>query len=813
MGYVGAPLRRKEDAKLLRGEGRYAADVRLPGLLQAAIVRSPHAHARLLGVDASAALALPGVVAVLTAADLPADVQPIPLRLTSYPGLTDALQYPLARDRVRYVGDPVAVVVAEDRYRAEDGAEAVAVRYEPLPPLPSVAAALADGAPVLHERLGHNVACRFEQRVGDVEAALRAADLVIEERFATNRQAGIPLECRGLAAEYDPATERLTVWGAAKVPHFNRATLAKLLGLPESRLRLVENDVGGGFGARGEFYPEDYLIPYLAMRLGRPVGWVEDRREHLMAINHSRQQEFQVRVGVRRDGTILGLHARIDNDHGGYVRTHGATVPEIGSALLPGPYRIPNYLAEVRCVLTNKTPTGTYRGPGRYEGTFVRERLIDIIARRLDLDPAEVRRRNLITPAEMPYDVGTGGLAVHTVYDTGDYPALLDAALAAIDYAGFRRQQAAERANDRLARGALDGPRQGSMPRPGDESRLASPADAARPTRVLRGIGIGAYVEKSGLGPWEYACVEVMPDGRVLLYTGGSSVGQGLVTILAQVVADGLGVSPDQVDVVYGDTDRVRYGAGAFASRVTVVGGAAAHQAALAVREKALAVAAGLLEVAADDLEVVDGQVRARGAPSRAVPLAEVAQACLPASVPAGVEPGLRAERFFKTDHMTYPGGVHACTVAVDAETGQVRLERYAIAYDVGRAVNPLLVAGQLEGGLAQGVGGALLESLVYGDDGQLLSGTFLDYLLPTAQDVPTPALAILETTPTPLTPLGTKGAGEGGTTGAGGCIANAVADALAPLGVEITRLPLSPDAIRRLIDEASPSPAPGHDL
>jgi carbon-monoxide dehydrogenase large subunit/6-hydroxypseudooxynicotine dehydrogenase subunit gamma len=516
---------------------------------------------------------------------------------------------------------------------------------------------------------------------------------------------------------------------------------------------------------------------------------VEDRREHLLAINHSRQQEYSVRVALKADGTLLGLHARVDNDHGGYVRTHGATVPEIGCALLPGPYRIPNYLAEVRCVLTNKTPTGTYRGPGRYEGTFVRERLMDMIARRLGLDPAELRRRNLITAAEMPYNVGTGGLAVPTVYDSGDYPALLETALAAIDYAGFRRGQVAERQRGRW-----------------------------------RGAGIGAYVEKSGLGPWEFARVEVEPSGRVVLYSGGSSVGQGVVTILAQIVADGLGVSPEQVDVVYGDTDRVPYGAGAFASRVTVVGGAAALEAARKVRAKALTVAATLLEAAAEDLELREGVVRVKGAPGRALALAEVARACLAlppsSSLRAGPpeswggqggrsaespEPGLRAEHFFETNHMTYPGGVHACLVEVDPDTGQVRLEKYAIAYDIGKAINPLLVAGQLQGGLAQGIGGALLEDLAYGPDGQLLAGTFMDYLLPTSQDVPDPILAILETTPSPLTPLGVKGAGEGGCTGAGGCIANAVADALAPLGVEVRRLPLSPANVHGAVESASP--------
>jgi carbon-monoxide dehydrogenase large subunit/6-hydroxypseudooxynicotine dehydrogenase subunit gamma len=563
---------------------------------------------------------------------------------------------------------------------------------------------------------------------------------------------------------------RLTVWGAAKVPHFNRSVLARLLKLPESRIRMVEAEVGGGFGGRGEFYPEDYLIPYLALRLARPVAWVEDRREHLMALNHSRQQEYRVRVALTADGTILGLHARIDNDHGAYVRTHGAVVPELGAALLPGPYRIPHYLAEVRCVLTNKTPTGTYRGPGRYEGTFVRERLMDIIARRLRMDPADVRRRNLITVAEMPYDVGTVGLGVRTIYDSGDYRGLLETALSAIEYEQFRRTQPAEREKGRWL-----------------------------------GIGIGAFVEKTGFGPWEYAKVEVGPSGDVLLYTGGSSVGQGMVTVLSQIVADGLGVGPEAIDVVYGDTDRVPYGNGAFASRLTVVGGTAAYEAARRVRDKAIRAAARLLEVAPEDVELVDAVLRVRGVPTRVLSLGDVAQACLPGRPGVdAAEPGLHAEYVFTTDHMTYPGGVHACIVELDPETGAVTILKYAIAYDVGKAVNPVLVAGQLQGGLAQGVGGALLEEMVYSSEGQLLSGTLMDYLLPTSQEVPQAAVFIVETTPTPLNPLGIKGAGEGGCTGAGGCIANAVADALAPLGVDVHRLPLSPAEVRRLIQTAA---------
>jgi CO/xanthine dehydrogenase Mo-binding subunit len=766
--YIGASLRRTEDERLLRGRGCFAADVALPGLVQAAIVRSPHAHARIVRVDRRQALAAPGVVAVIAGDDLPDDQLPIPLRLTSGSGLSECLQSPLARDRVRYAGEPVAVVVATDRYLAEDAAALVDVSYEPLPVAASTEAALAPGAPRLHDRLADNVVCRFEQRVGDVDAAFAQADLLLDETFCLNRLTAAPLECRGLAAEYDAATGRLTLWGAAKVPHFNRGVLARLLGLEEDRVRLVELDVGGGFGARGEFYPEDFLIPFLAMRLGRPVGWVEDRREHLLAINHSRQQEQRVRVAVRSDGTILGLHARIDTDQGAYARTHGATVSELGSALLPGPYRVPNYLAEVRCVLTNKTPTGTYRGPGRYEGTFVRERLMDMIAQRLGLDPAEVRRRNFITAAEMPYDVGTVALGIPTRYDSGDYAQLLDTALAAIDYVGARRRQA-----------------------------------AARAERRWLGIGIGAFVEKTGLGPWEYARVAIEADGGVTLYTGGSSVGQGMATVLAQIVADGLGVEPGRVAVVYGDTDRVPRGNGAFASRLTVVGGNAAYGAARKTRDEVVRQAARLLEAAPEDLEVEDGAVRVRGAPARCTTLAAVARSA------DGNRP-IEAEDVFSVEHMTYSGGVHACVVEVDPATGAVRLLDYAIAYDVGRAVNPLLVDGQLQGGLAQGIGGALLEELVYGPEGQLQAGTFMDYLLPTSSDVPAAKVAILETTPSPLNPLGLKGAGEGGCTGAGGCIANAVADALAPFnpGVEVRRLPLSPAEVVRLVREAGGVPA-----
>ncbi|MFO7247004.1 MAG: xanthine dehydrogenase family protein molybdopterin-binding subunit, partial [Bacillota bacterium] len=503
MTSVGVPVRRAHDARLLRGRGCYAADVRLPGMLEAVIVRSPHAHARIVAVDPDPARSVPGVAAVLTAADLPPGLDPIPLRLGSRVSHRHGLQPVLARDRVRYVGEPVAVVVAADRYAAEDAAELVRVEYEPLPAVTSAAQALDVGAPVLHPDLGHNEAASFTQETGDVDAALRAAHRVVEARLSVARNSAVPLETRGLVARYDEAAGRLTVWGPTKVVHFNRDVLARLLGWPPERIRFIEPDVGGGFGARGEFYPEDFLVPYLAWRLGRPVAWIEDRREHLMAINHSRQQEYRIRAGVERDGRILALDVEILCDNGAYLRTHGVVVADLGSALLPGPYRIPNYRARVRVALTNKTPMGTYRGPGRYEGTFARERLIDIIARELSLDPAEVRRRNLLGPGDLPYDAGTVGLGVPTIYDSGDPPRLLEAVLKAVDYDGIRRRQAEQDAGAERAAGA--GQAAGKKDAAGKAGAVgAAQASGPAAAHVRLGVGLAAYVEKSGTGPWEY---------------------------------------------------------------------------------------------------------------------------------------------------------------------------------------------------------------------------------------------------------------------------------------------------------------------
>jgi len=735
-------------------------------MVHAAVLRSPHAHARLGAIRTKAALALPGVIAAVTADDL-GPVGLIPVRLGPRPSVVACLQPPLAREKVRYVGEPLALVIAESRYLAEDALDLIEVEYDALPVVADAWQALEDNAPVLHGAINGNVVDTIHARTGNAAGALASAAHRIRERFAVQRHTGVPLETRGLTAAYDPGTGVLHLWGVAKVPHFNRRVLADLLDHPEHLIHFVELEVGGGFGVRGEFYPEDLVVPWAAMRIGRPIQWIEDRREHLMATNHSRQQYHDIEIGFDRDGRILALADRFVTDMGAYIRTHGVVVPELTAALLPGPYRIPNYSCEARCVLTNKTPTGTYRGPGRFECTFVRERLMDIAAAKLGMDPLDLRRKNFITPAEMPYEVGGASLNQRTVYDCGDYGSALDEALRAVDYKAAREGQAEARRHGRLV-----------------------------------GIGVGCLVEKAGLGPWEYARVEIDATGRVVVYSGVAAVGQGIETTLAQVCADELGVAPETITVVHGDSAQVPFGVGGFASRGASVALPAAMEAARKVKAKALRIAAELLEASIDDLVLDEGAVHVRGLPARALPFRDLARAAIPG--PPGMEPGLYATHFYEAPKMTYPYGTHIAVVEVDADTGRVELLKYAIAYDVGRAINPMIVHGQLVGALAQGIGGALFEELVYDEQGQLLTSTFMDYLMPTAMEMPGVTVArILEETPTPLNPLGVKGVGEGGSSGCGGAIANAVADALAPLGISITSLPLSPDKLSALIRAA----------
>ena len=746
------------------------ADVQRPHTLHLAIVRSPHAHARVGSVDTATARRGPGVVAVVSFADLPELARPIPMRMNERGQMGRFLQHPLAHDKVRYAGEPVAAVLAADRYLAEDAVADVGVQYEPLPAVVDTRAAAAPGAPLLFEVEGTNTVASFAVACGDVERALQGADLVVRETFYVQRHAGVPLETRGALAEWDAGRAVLTMWGMTKVPHVNRRILAEHAGLPEHRVRFVSSDVGGAFGVRGELYPEDFLVALLAIRTGRPVRWIEDRREHLQAANHSREQHHDIAIGLRRDGTILAVHDRFWNDMGAYVRTHGATVPNNTAAYLPGPYRIAHYRAEATCVVTNKTPAGTYRAPGRFEATFVRERIVDVAARALGMDPADVRRRNLVPAEAMPYDLGTTTHGTSVVYDSGDFPRLFEWALDRVDYAALRREQ----------------------------------AQARRAGRHV-GIGLAYVVEKSGLGPWESARVLVDGSGAVVVHSGTPSVGQGVETVFAQVCADVLGVRYEDVTVRHGDTEALPDSVGAFGSRGTVMGGNAVQGAAERVRDKVLAVAARLLEAHPADLELRDGAVHVRGVADRALTLREIARAAgVGRALAAGTEPGLEALHYYEQGgKMTYGHGLHLAVVEVDTETGVPRLLRYVVAYDVGRAINPMLVEGQLVGGLAQGIGAALHEELAYDESGQLTAGTLMEYHLPAAADMPPLEIWVREEDPSPTNPLGVKGAGEDGIVAAGGAVANAVADALAPLGVQIRALPLRPARLRELIRAA----------
>jgi aerobic carbon-monoxide dehydrogenase large subunit len=752
--------RRKEDLRLLTGAARFVDDLDRPGMLHATILRSPHGHARITGIDAESARARSEVVAVVTAGDIP-EMPLIPMRMFKREGMERFLQPPLATGVVRYSGEPVAVVLAGSRYAAEDAAELIEVAYEPLDPVLDAEAAIEAGAPVLHESAGSNMAAEFAVDHGDAAAAFAEADHVVAATIRCQRHGAVPMETRGLLAEVDPASGVLTVWGASKIVHVNQGILATLLGWPRDRVRLVELDVGGGFGARGEFYPEDYLVPWCAVKTGRPVGWTEDREEHLRSCNHSREQTHHIELALTGDGRFLALRDRVVQNTGAYVRTHGTVVPGMTAGLLQGPYRFEAFECQVQHVVTNKTPAGTYRAPGRYEATLARERVIDMAARELGLDPLELRRRNLIQPDAMPYDTGAHTDGHPVIYDSGDYPLLVEKGTDAFDLAGLR------------------------------EWRERQAGD------VRRGVGVALFVEKSGIANWEYARVGLTREGAVAVHSGSASVGQGVETVLAQICADHFGCDYEAVLVRHGDTTEVPYGMGAFGSRATALGGSAVMRAAVALRERVLDLAADRLEARKEDLEVAGSSVGVRGAPGSRLSFAELAAMSEPLSaLPRGERPGLEEEAFFHAGDMSFPYGLHVAAVEADVRTGQVRIHRYGVAYDIGHAVNPMLVHGQIVGGVAQGIGGALYEEFAYDDAGQLISGSFMDYLVPTAGEAPEVDVLVTEDAPSPLTPLGVKGAGEGGTTAAGAAIANAVSDAL---GAEVERLPITPESVCRL--------------
>ena len=749
---LGRSLTRLEDRVLLTGSGRFADDINFPGQLHMRIVRSQHAHGVIVSIDAEAARAMPGVVAVWTGEDI-SDLPPIDFRDPAPTELQPYRQPALAQGRVRYVGEPVAAVFAEHAYIAEDAASLVVVEVEELPPLLSASDMPGEFAPglsteptILLSSYGEHVDTVF---AGNLD--------IIELDLFIGRHSGVPLETRGAVARYDRTRYVLELYGAAKVPHRTRDVLARILGRAPVSIHLKEGHTGGGFGIRGELYPEDVIVSVAALKFDRAVKWIEDRREHLMAANHSREQRHRVRAAVDRNGHVVALEDVFFHSQGAYIRTHGVRVPGLTSSMVPGPYRVPTYRSVAHFRLTNKTPAATYRAPGRFEGTFVRERLMDAIAAKLGIDRIEIRRRNLIGPEKMPFARAMRALGTDVVYDSGDYAALLDKALAR-----FQWDEATAECTRRRAAGEAVG------------------------------LGVSCFVEKTGLGPKDTVRVSIAPSGAVEVLTGGASLGQGFETTMAQICAETLGVDYAKITVIHGQTNLIPDGIGAHASRATVVTGSATHVAAETLRAKALDIAAELLQAPRDTLTIVDGNIkRADRETGPSMSLGEVAAKNGP--------DGLSAEGTYRTDHMTYPYGVHLAQLCVDRETGEVKIERFLVAYDVGRAVNPMMIEGQIVGGFAQGLGGALYEEFLYAETGAPLSVTFADYLMPTSCEVPRIDVLITEDAPSPLNPLGLKGAGEAGVTAVGATIASAIDDAIGAK-FAVTSLPVTPHALLELL-------------
>ena len=773
--YMGERVLRLEDRSLLTGRALFVDDVSLPGMLHVAFLRSDEAHGRLVGIDASAARQRPGVVAVFTAEDLGDYWRPGPLLVPPppVPGLVfhTATQVPLARDKVRHAGEPLAMVVAESRYLAEDALEDIIVDIEPLPAVSGMEAALAPDAPLVHEQFGTNLAAHVHQTKGDYAAARRSAARVIARRFHYDRGASAAIENRGVVASWDARAGELTVWDTTQAPIPIRNGLAALLSLSPSQVRVIAPFIGGGFGPKiMMFYPEEVLLPWAAMRLGRPLKWIEDRRENFYATTQERSQIHDAELAVAADGRILGVKDVFLHDTGAYD-PYGLTVPINSQCTLLGPYVVPNYDSEFTAVFTNRPIVTPVRGAGRQHGVFVMERLLDFAARELSIDRVEIRRRNYIQPEDFPYDHQILFQDFRPlVYDSGNYPAALEKAVEMIGYDAFLREE-----QPRLLR----------------EGR-----------RV--GVGVVSYIEGTGIGPYEGARVTVEPSGTVRVATGVGTQGQGHFTTFAQLVAEQLGVDVAAVRVSTGDTRDFTWGTGTFASRGAVVAGSACHAAALKVREKIVKLAAAHLGAPPDAIELAGGRAGVRGAADRSISLGDLAGLANPlrGAVTPGTEPGLEATAYFGPDRGNAASGVHAMIVEVDPETAAVVIRRYVVVHDCGTVINPMVVDAQVQGGVAHGIGNAMYEQLVFDDNGQLMNASFMDYLLPTALDVPTVELAHIET-PSPLNPLGTKGVGEAGAIPTGAAFAQAVEDALAGTGVEITEIPLAPDRLFHLLADA----------
>ena len=771
---VGSRIKRREDPRLIMGRGTYVDDIQLPRMTYAAILRSPYAHARIRSINVDKAKALPGVVAVMTGADLQGKNVPCGWTL---PDIKVAPHPALAVGKVRYTGDAVAVVVADERYIARDALDLIEVDFEPLPVVVDAEQAIQPGAPQLHDEVPNNTTFVWKVGGGDIDKAFREAEVVVKERIVNQRLIPNAIEPRGMVAQYTPGSGDLILWTATQIPHLVRLLLSMVIGIPEHKVRVIAPEVGGGFGSKLYLYPEEVIVATLAKMTGRPVKWIEERRENYVATTHGRDQVQYVEVAAKRDGTITGLRVKSIANMGAYLSTFAPGIPTILFGLmLAGNYRIPNIACEVTGVHTNTTLVDAYRGAGRPEATYLVERAVDLTARELGMDPAEIRRRNFVPANAFPHTTATG-----VTYDSGNYQPTLDKALEMAGYQQLRQ----------------------------DQERL-------RQQGKYLGIGVATYVEICGMAPsqvlgavgagaggWESATVRVHPTGKVTLYSGASSHGQGHETAFAQIVGDGLGIPLEDVEVVHGDTAQVQFGIGTFGSRSAAVGGMAAVMSVNKIEEKAKKIAAFLLEAAEADLVFEGGQFFVKGTPGRGITIQQVALAAyVPHKYPTGLEPGLEATSFYDPSNFTWPFGSHVAVVEVDPETGVVKLLRYIAVDDCGRVINPLLVDGQIQGGLAQGIAQALFEEAVYDENGQLISGSLMDYAVPKADDLVNFELDRTET-PSPVNALGVKGIGEAGTIASSAAIVNAVVDALAPLGVKHLDMPLKPERVWQAIQQA----------
>ena len=766
--YSGRRILRKEDPRLLTGKGLYVDDVHLPNTAHMALLRSPHAHAKIRKLDASGARALDGVLAVLTGPDIRGKLNMIP-SAAALPDLRIPDHTLLAMDAVRFVGEPVAAVVAETPYIAQDALERIEVDYDALPVVVDPEKALVKGSPVVHPQWDSNLAGTFELVSGDINGAFKKADHVMKARLVNQRLIPVAMEPRAVQASYQSGEKMLTVWSTTQIPHTLRSEIARLLKIPDNLLRVMALDVGGGFGSKLNVYPEEGLVPYLAMKLGRPVKWVETRRENMLTTIHGRDQINYIEMALAKDGRILGFRVDVIVDIGAYLQMLTALIPTLTAILSPGCYKMSAFEFRMKEVFTNKMATDAYRGAGRPEATYLIERAMDLAAAELGMDPVDIRRRNFIQPANFPYTTRAA-----LVYDSGNYDKALKKALDLVGYKQLRKKQAAMRKKGKLL-----------------------------------GIGLSTYVEICGMGParafaagggWESATVRVEPSGNVTVLSGSSPHGRGEETTFAQITADVLSVSFDDVAVIHGDTRAVPHGIGTFGSRTTAVGGTAVYMSAQKVKQKMTELAAQLLEISPKNAVWKDGKVIAKGNPKKSKTFAEIVQEAYSAkNLPPGMEPGLDATSYFSPQNFTFPFGTHICVVEIDTETGEVKIVQYVAVDDCGKQINPMTVEGQVHGGIAQGIGQALYEEAVYDEYGQLRTSELMDYVVPKANQLPVYTCASTET-PTPVNPLGVKGVGEAGTIGSTPAVVNAVMDALAPYGVTNLDMPLKPEKIWRVL-------------